>query len=1021
MKNDLKESPVAGLEYVESAIRVLRRRELVGPQARALKLLLDLVGGDVPAEDLAAIDPRAALTRRHLLAIGERASGSVMSDVRIPEDDVPSSPLTGQDALGDRLVLLFIRLAGQERGRAIGAAVSRLLEDAQRISERRYASLGAGFESRLDTRWSLRAGLMPSHLGWLEAFERHRLYAMQDPIAARQQIEADVGESIPFEWFEAERFAATLAFVRSREKTVNRDIRWLVERHPKHGFVVRHLGWTGYWILGSIADADLIPSLLRSQSTDGFQGVNAEDKLRAYVPVGPSVLRRVTEPATLEVGPQIRLESIVDGRRRVVARLSSDANATELLKFVRQVMRVANGYAVDVRPSDGWSQHPLRRLLDKAVELGRRRTARTVRLVYVLADSSHPLEGVPDVGASFVRNALEKAEMDAEIVHIPPADFDDRIAELLGADIVGIGVYVHNRKDVAVLTQRLRALGYGGLIVLGGPEARDVERVIGHVTGWNAIIAGDAEHVVLKVLEALDLLDQGLTEEALRAASKLHGVVLRRRDGLVLLCDASSRNHATKIECPLPYDRASPGARLNMNFTRGCPYECSFCPNHQGRRHDAGSPDALWLFTVRALADSTELSADVQAQVRERAAQLLDVDDRAPLPALLELCWRRSLGAMELAYLLEPLRQATDPAVRESPALMSELLGIELDLREAWMPREPVVSSWLARKLWLDAKAGLFASMLERARQNRQPPPAPREPFVIQTSEDNTLANRAEILDYLARGTQLGLRGPFFRFDPGQNTVRDLLDASGKPNLELIQALAQGGRFRVALGVDGTSNTILRQNVKPNYKVCHVLAVNKVLREHGATVENNYILLTPESSLLDAVESFLLFILTPVPWRYYGECSINLRVIAEETTRATDEGILHDPENTSWDVPFRDPALAAFVERYRLSSRMSQAAFIDRVWQAIGEEPAAGLLDLVVQRWSADLDDDPELTALASLVVETRQRLRSDWPAAFRAVDRLVKAHAIDQQGTVATFADLLVRHAQREGKWLRQ
>jgi hypothetical protein len=1011
MKNDrnaLNESPMAtSLAYVASLICGVPSHQLIRPHAQTLSQLLDLLNGGLPPEDLAAIDPRAALTRRHLLAIA-RAAGDSVNDVRISNSNVPASPLTGRDALGDRLALLFIHSAGEERGRALGAAVARLLEDAPRICDRRYASLGTGFENRLDHRWALRAALLPSNVALLESFERHRLRAMQDPASTRREIEADAGVSIPSPWFEAERFAATLAFIRSQEKTVNGDIRWRVERDPDHGFVLQHLGWTGHWILGNLADANLIPSYLRSSSEEGFSSVRAEEKLRAYVSIDPSAGRREAEPATLDVGPQSRLTSVVDGQRRVVATLSSEPDASELLKFVRQIVRVANGRAIDVSPPDDSSHQPLRGVFEKAVALGRHRTARTVRLVYVLADSSHPLEGVPDVGAAFVRDALEQAEMDAEVVHILPAEFEDRISELLGADIVGVGVYIHNRDFVAGLTRRLRTLGYDGLILLGGPEARDIERVMWHVPGWNAIIAGDAEHVVLKVIDALDLLNEGATAEALQAAAKLRGVVLRRRDGLVLLCDAASRNHTSRIECPLPYNCAVPGARLTMNFTRGCPYECSFCPNHQGRRHVVGSPDALWLYTIRALADSMALPDDVQAEVQQRAAQLLGIDDDAPVPVLLELCWRRSLGAMELAYLLEPLRDATDPAVRESPALMSELIDIALDLREAWMPQEPVISNWLARKFWLDAKLGLFASMLYRARSSGQSPVPPHEPFAIQTSEDNTLANKRKILDYLARGTELGLRGPFFRFDPGQNTVKDLLNTTGKPDLGLIQALAQPGEFRVALGVDGTSNAILRQNLKPGYKVCHVLAVNKALRQHRATVENNYILLTPESSLLDAIESFLLFILTPVPWRYYGERNINFRVITEDTTRATDESILHDPEKNEWNVPFRDPELAAFIERLGFSSLMSREAFIDLVWQALREEPAAGLLDLVVQRWSRNLDDDPELAALASLLGEARQSLRSDWQTAFRAVARYVKAHALDERGTIATFADLM-------------
>jgi len=92
------------------------------------------------------------------------------------------------------------------------------------------------------------------------------------------------------------------------------------------------------------------------------------------------------------------------------------------------------------------------------------------------------------------------------------------------------------------------------------------------------------------------------------------------------------------------------------------------------------------------------------------------------------------------------------------------------------------------------------------------------------------------------------------------------------------------------------------------------------------------------------------------------------------------------------------------------------------LFRSIGEQPAAGLLELVVQRWSRNLDDDPELAALASLLVTARQTLHNDWQTTFRAVARYVRANAIDERGTVATFADLMaIPAAHRASAILQQ
>jgi hypothetical protein len=619
-----------------------------------------------------------------------------------------------------------------------------------------------------------------------------------------------------------------------------------------------------------------------------------------------------------------------------------------------------------------------------------------VRLVYIPSSIPHQLGGVPEVGSQFLYDHLERAGARASVVRLPRDEYSPRLVELLGADVVGIGVYIHNRAEVAELVALLRQAGYRGLIVLGGPETRNIDSIQSTIPGWDAIIRGEAEETLPAVLETLDLFARGRWAEGLARAHALVGVALRWGD-TVLLCNTALRNRASEIECPLPYDwgRGKRKRNVQMNFTRGCPYQCVFCPNHQGRLFRAGKVDQLWRYTTLAIADDLALPVAVEQQLAEAIQARLAIDSAPQLRLALHLLWRTQLNGQELAQVLAPLRAVVDPAAWSDAQTMDALVGMPDAVGErlaAW--HGSAITRWQAKEAWLLAKLALLASLQRwrgtNAHQDIQEAIAQRAKprFTLWTSEDNTLVNRPVIGSYLERRKQYGLTS-YFVFNPGQNTIYDLTDRHGKADEEYIRLLVDENPFAVALGADGPSNAIIRQNRKPFYGVKELLAVNRALVRYGVNVANNYIMLTPETNLLEAIEAFALYILLPIPWRDYGKW-VNMCVWKEDTTLSTDEGLIFAPHDQRFHVPFRAAGVQHLIDRWGLLSEIPDGA-LDRLLGRLLEEDAdaVALLPLVIERWERDFDSDPELVALAKLVRQEAQPAEGIARALLRVAERL--------------------------------
>ncbi|MFI5914003.1 hypothetical protein [Dactylosporangium sp. NPDC051541] len=687
-----------------------------------------------------------------------------------------------------------------------------------------------------------------------------------------------------------------------------------------------------------------------------------------------------------------------------VARVGHQADDDQMLSFLDSVecvadsMTLSDEIAEEFResPSAQWSRALLRLLRDASV----RPRGRRVRLVYVPSAIQHQLGGVPLIGLEFLRDRLERIGNRVNVLVLPPESFERRLPELLGAEVIGIGVYIHNIDEVSSLIRLLRSAGFVGKVVLGGPQMRDVDRIQATIDGWDALIRGEAEEVLPQVLRVLELLDAGRWQEALDSARTFTGVAIRH-GRTVLLCDTAGRNRVGTFACPLPFDwrRGKSERRVQMNFSRGCPYLCTFCPNHQGQMFRAGPVEELWQYTVLAVADDMPLPLEVEHRTARLIQDHLGVSSAERLRLAVYVLSRTGCEVRQLRQWLMPLCEFADPKTLHDPIMLQDLIGCAETLESQLSAAGTApMSSWQIKRSWLLARIAVLASRQlwrrtgERCDLLDRLALSSRSPFVLATSEDNTLVNRSTVREYLARRIRYGLDGDVV-FNPGQNTVFDLSDSRGGADEDYIGLLVDHNPFAVALGADGASNPVIRQNRKPRYQVNEVLAVNRALAGHGVEVANNYILITPETDLLEAVEAFLLFVMLPIPWRDYGD-SINLRVIKEEGTLAHDEGLLFAPEDTGWYEPMRFVEVDALLKRWSLSSEVSARDINTLLWRILEtDEEVTPLLPDVVERWVRNYDDDAELALLGRAISvrvhqgvplsETLRAVRDDLVADF--------------------------------------
>jgi methylmalonyl-CoA mutase cobalamin-binding subunit len=899
-------------------------------------------------------------------------------------------------------------------------------------AHRRTVPLGRGFENQREDRLRLRFGLLPEHQPLLGALDRHRRLLLEAPDEGVRAIERAAGRALSAqerEWLSAERFVGMLDVAsRTSLKTEGGHIRWFLRRDPVHGIVLDRYGAHGHWLVTGAADGRTLArcGTFAARATDearlgssrGWRALvladerNTPGKVDDRLPSNPLALDEAYRLAPVSDGRDItfgdvrrglapadpnaakaailgagraaryasrkpRLRSyalgVSDDRLSLattaaghgggpLASAALDADDDALLDFLDVVGRVADAASIADRVDERYdgceAVRWTRGLLAHRPPRSRARSSEdlsglNVRLVYVPASQPHPLGGLPLIGLRFVADHLERLGARADVVTILAQDVERRLIELLGAEVIGLSLYLTNREEVARLVALLRRAGFTGRIVLGGPELREIDLVQETVTGWDALIRGEGEEVFPQVIRVLRHLDAGETDRGLALARTLRGVVIAHRD-LLVLADTAARNSADEISCPLPFEwrRYGEGGTLKMNFTRGCPYECGFCPNHQGRKFHSCGADEMWTFAERAAADALRLPRAEEDRCAAVVQEALGIDAPPRLRLALDLLLRRPVA----------------------PRLLERLCGgnagAELRGRDSEAAAALDVTPWEAKGVWLRTKAKALPTLdlvAQSGGQNDTADGPALEPFELMTSEDNTLVNDLEVRGFMERRRRSGLSSALV-FNPGQNTVRDLTDHQGEVNTDYVDLLCDANPFKVVLGVDGTSNPVLRQNHKPYYSIADAVAVNRALARRGVEVLNNYILLTPETDLLEAIEAMTLFVVLPIRWRDHG-ASINLRIIKEPGTRSHDEGLLFAPEDSNFVDPLRFPAVEALLQRWGLTWSVTSADLPEMLWRVLEHDPdAQRLLPLVVRRWERNFEDDPFLVALAARI-----------------------------------------------------
>lgn len=940
-----------------------------------------------------------------------------------------------------------------DRANRLAVATGRLIEECKQLdpARRREEPLGVGFDEALERRLRLRFGLIKAEQELLTALDRHEVMALEDPVAGRKMIEAEVRRKLSRkerDWLDAERFARMLEWSRSGvRKYFEMQIRWYLRRDTTDGVVLDRYGARGHWLVvgnggpGALSQAGVLVARAtdeeRPQDPQAWRalivgtaaaqsggssvapiveahvlpsdhgGIDLDaasltvgavaDRLTPADPerAGHEVARTAvaaTPPPTLFPVPaptapsarqtRRRYELTVRGHelqlgsvggpadRRPLAQVALDPDDETLLEFQDVLGRAAQaapiieriGHRHAATPAVRWARALLARPAPPPSPVPDDLTDLKIRLVYIPASLEHPLGGLPTIGLRYLADHLERLGARVDVMTLSASDLERRRVELLGADVIGLSVYLTNDKRVAREVKRLRKAGFTGKIVLGGPHLRDIDTIQNEVTGWDALIRGEGEEVFPQIIRVLRRFDAGEAERALALARSLRGVTIAA-DDLVVLADTAARNAVTKVSPPLPFEwkRHNDPTTLKMNFTRGCPYACGFCPNHQGRHPHSCDPNEIWSFTQRAAADALRLPPAAEKRITKTIQVRLGVQGAPRLRPALQLLLRDPVPR----ELLEKICDGPEPTAGDH------------------VPR------WRAKQRWLAFKATWVegARLRDRAdRSARDPERAELQRFEIMTSEDNTLANEKTIKAFLRLRSLDGLADAV-TFDPGQNTVRDLTNHKGALNLEYVDALCERNPFKVVLGVDGTSNAVLRQNQKPMYTIGEAVALNRALAERGVEVLNNYILINPETNLLEAIESFALFVLLPITWRDHGQ-SINLRITKEPGTRSHDEGLLfvQEPGRKEYNDPLRYPEVDALLADWKLTSNVHSDELPDLLWRLLAEDPAARrLLPQVVERWQRDFDHDPFLVDLARRITAVAKQTEP-LVAAFRQV-----------------------------------
>jgi radical SAM superfamily enzyme YgiQ (UPF0313 family) len=178
-----------------------------------------------------------------------------------------------------------------------------------------------------------------------------------------------------------------------------------------------------------------------------------------------------------------------------------------------------------------------------------------------------------NLGLRYIASSLEARGHTVAIIPFNSAQDTDaavRQALALRPDIAGLSMIFTSRgREFVRLAERLRAEGFGGHLVAGGPFASfNSEFLINHFAAFSSVALGEGEELMCALAERLDALDQ------------VPGLCYRADDGRAVTNPAAG--NSDKLDA-LPWPKRTTFHSYfdkpiaSVLTSRGCWRECAFC------------------------------------------------------------------------------------------------------------------------------------------------------------------------------------------------------------------------------------------------------------------------------------------------------------------------------------------------------------------------------------------------------------------------------------------------------------
>jgi radical SAM superfamily enzyme YgiQ (UPF0313 family) len=148
-----------------------------------------------------------------------------------------------------------------------------------------------------------------------------------------------------------------------------------------------------------------------------------------------------------------------------------------------------------------------------------------------------------------------------------------RVADF-APDVVGLTAFTTEIKPAAYLATCIKRFLPHATTVVGGPHATALPKAtLRQFPGFDVVVAGEGEITFQELCEAIR---DG------RSFGEIHG--LAYRDGSQICLTPSRQRILDQDSIPVPaWDMLPPAAEYFVQTTRGCPFSCVFCMNHNGR------------------------------------------------------------------------------------------------------------------------------------------------------------------------------------------------------------------------------------------------------------------------------------------------------------------------------------------------------------------------------------------------------------------------------------------------------